>query len=99
MPFKHIEILLTIIYLVLFCSCALPPVEYQYTEIFPEGWRSISIVAMNNNKEVKPLDTKRFAERLNGFSAGKNILTQETITNLQSLSVPAKSATIIELVK
>jgi hypothetical protein len=52
MPFKHIEILLTIIYLLLFCSCALPPVEYKYTEIFPEGWRSISIVAMNNNKEV-----------------------------------------------
>lgn len=57
------------------------------------------MVILNNNEEAKVLDTKRFNERLTGFTGGKNIVTNETITNLQNLSLPAKSATIIELQK
>jgi glycosidase len=57
------------------------------------------MVILNNNKEAKVLDTKRFAESMNGYHTGKNVLTQEMITNLQSLAVPAKSATVIELGK
>lgn len=57
------------------------------------------MVILNNNEEAKTLETKRFNERLNGFSSGKNVVTSETLTNLQNLSLPAKSATIVELQK
>ncbi len=57
------------------------------------------MVVLNNNNEPKTLDTKRFNERLTGYSNGKNIVTNESVINLQSLSLPAKSATIIELQK
>jgi len=57
------------------------------------------MVILNNNNEPKTLDTKRFSERLNGYTSGKNIVTQESVTNLQSISLPAKSATILELNK
>jgi glycosidase len=57
------------------------------------------MVILNNNQEAKTLDTKRFNERLTGFSSGKNVVTNETLSTLQNLSLPAKSATIIELQK
>jgi glycosidase len=57
------------------------------------------MVVLNNNAESKTLDTKRFNERLTGFTRGKNIVTSESVTNLQQLPLPAKSATIIELQK
>jgi glycosidase len=57
------------------------------------------MVVLNNNSEAKTLDTKRFSERLTGFSSGKNIVTNESVSNLQNISLPAKSATIIELQK
>lgn len=57
------------------------------------------MVVLNNNSEEKMLDTKRFNERLTGFTSGKNIVTNETVSNLQNLTLPAKSATILELNK
>jgi glycosidase len=57
------------------------------------------MVILNNNSEAKTLETKRFTERLTGFTSGKNIVTNETVTNLQNISLPAKSATILELRK
>ncbi len=57
------------------------------------------MVILNNTNEAKTLDTKRFNERLTGYSSGKNIITNESLTTLQSLSLPAKSATILELQK
>ena len=57
------------------------------------------MVVLNNNEEPKTLDTKRFQERLSGFSSGKNVVNNESITNLQNISLTAKSATILELQK
>lgn len=57
------------------------------------------MVILNNSNELKTLNTNRFNERLNGFSGGKNIVTGESLPNLQSISLPAKSATILELIK
>lgn len=65
--------------------------------IFPISDSESVMVVLNNNSEPKTLDTKRFNERLTGFSSGKNIVTNESVSNLQNLSLPAKSATIIEL--
>jgi glycosidase len=57
------------------------------------------MVILNNNNEQKTLETKRFNERLIGFTRGKNVVTQEPIQDLKLLTLPAKSATIVELEK
>jgi neopullulanase len=57
------------------------------------------MVVLNNSEEEKTLNSKRFTERMLGFSSGKNVITNANITNLQQLTIPAKAATIIELKK
>src|SRR5690606_13455120 len=57
------------------------------------------IVILNNNATEKTLSTKRFTERLTGFTSAENIVTQQSVTNLQQLTLPGKSATILELKK
>lgn len=57
------------------------------------------MVILNNNNEEKTLTTQRFSERLQGFNSGQNIVTKQSVTNLQSIVLPAKSATILELKK
>lgn len=58
------------------------------------------VVFMNNNRkgDIK-LDTARFAEVMRGFSKGKNIMTGASISDLSSITVPQKSAIVIELTK
>ena len=50
------------------------------------------------NKNVKPtfLNTERFYERLDGFTTGKDVLTDKEF-KLDELVVPARSALILEL--
>jgi|APTNR8051073442_1049403.scaffolds.fasta_scaffold00003_129 glycosidase len=74
------------------------PFENEYV-YFRYNESETVMVILNNNKEAKTLDTKRFTERLTGYTSGKNIVTNETVTNLQNISLPAKSATILELKK
>jgi neopullulanase len=57
------------------------------------------MVVLNQNKEAKTLDTKRFAERMNGFTFGTNVLTDETLRSLDNISVPAMGSVVIELKK
>lgn len=57
------------------------------------------MVILNNNAEEKTLTTQRFTERLQGFNSAENIVTKKSVTNLQSIVLPAKSATILELKK
>ena len=47
---KQVGVLLTIAFIVLCCSCSPPkPIEYEYTELFPDGWKPVGI---NNKGEV-----------------------------------------------
>lgn len=55
------------------------------------------MVILNNNPEEKTLSGKRFAERLQGFNSAENIVSKQSVTNLQTFTLPAKSATILEL--
>jgi glycosidase len=57
------------------------------------------MVIMNQNKADKNLDTKRFMENMQGYSSAKNILTEEFISDLKSLKIPANTITILELRK
>ncbi len=65
-------------------------VYFRYTE------DDCVMVILNKNKKPTFIDTDRFAERLMGFSKGKDVLTGKAL-NLNDLVVPARSATILEL--
>lgn len=57
------------------------------------------MVILNNNAEEKTLNTGRFSERLQGFNSAENIVTKQSVSNLQTIVLPGKSATILELKK
>ncbi len=57
------------------------------------------MVVLSQNEQDKTLVTRRFVEIMNGFTKGKNILTDANITDLSQFKVPAMSVQVIELMK
>lgn len=57
------------------------------------------MVASNATDKAASLPTARFAERMSGFSKARNVLTGETISDLKTLQLPAKTAVVLELLK
>lgn len=55
------------------------------------------MVIISTSATDKTLDTKRYAERMNGFSKAKDVVTGTVLSNLSTMHIPAKSATILEL--
>jgi len=55
------------------------------------------MVVMNNSEENRMLDRARFAEILDQFKSGENVLTSRTINLSDDFSVDAKSTVILEL--
>mgnify|MGYP003631082955 FL=1 len=55
------------------------------------------MVVMNNSEENRMLDRARFAEILDQFKSGENVLTSRTIDLSDDFSVDAKSTVILEL--
>ncbi|AEI51465.1 glycoside hydrolase family 13 protein [Runella slithyformis] len=55
------------------------------------------MVVMNTNAEAATLETARFAERMAGFTAAKNVLTDESLPSLTTLRIPAMTAWVLEL--
>ncbi|MEQ8577294.1 MAG: glycoside hydrolase family 13 protein [Balneola sp.] len=55
------------------------------------------MVVMNNSEENRMLDRARFAEILDQFKSGENVLTSRTIDLSDDFSVGAKSTVILEL--
>lgn len=55
------------------------------------------MVILNGDDKPKSIRTRRFAERMNGFGTGLDILTGESLTDLGVIDVPAKGARVIEL--
>ncbi|MFT4031999.1 MAG: glycoside hydrolase family 13 protein [Siphonobacter sp.] len=55
------------------------------------------LVAINSNKKEVSLPTDRFQERMKGFSGAKNIVTNDKLTSLKSIYLPAQSSLILEL--
>jgi neopullulanase len=56
-----------------------------------------AMIVMSQNKEDKTIDMQRFAENLKGFANAKNVLSDETITDLKSLKIKANSFNLFEL--
>ncbi|KAB1231132.1 glycoside hydrolase family 13 protein [Chryseobacterium viscerum] len=57
------------------------------------------MVVVNNNEKDHTLDLKRFAESLNGFTKGKEVISGKEISLQNSMNIPAKTPLIIELEK
>lgn len=68
---------------------------YSYFRYNDEG---TVMVHINGADESKTINMKRFAERTDGFTGWRNVLTGETGTLEDTLTLPPTSTTIFELV-
>lgn len=57
------------------------------------------MVIVNSHDTAQKLDTKRYAERMKGFSNAENVLTQEKINDLGLINIPPKTTLILSLKK
>ncbi|QYJ68663.1 glycoside hydrolase family 13 protein [Flavobacterium litorale] len=55
------------------------------------------MVLLNNSTQPQTVTTSRFAENLKGYTKGKNILNNKTIPITNAISIPPKSAIVLEL--
>jgi neopullulanase len=74
------------------------PVQGVYVYFRQDAQKTVMVI-MNQNTEEKAVETKRFAENMVGFTKAKNVLTDASLTNINSISVPAMSIQVIELMK
>ena len=72
------------------------PSDGIYT-YFRYNGKSTVMVVMNNNEEQKIHETGRYSEILRNFKSGREIISGNPVTDLSKLTIPAKSALIIEL--
>lgn len=72
------------------------PSDGIYTYFRYDNKNSVMVV-MNNADSAQTIETKRYDEVLKNFKTGKEIISGNTITDLSRLTLPAKSALIIEL--
>jgi len=69
-------------------------VYFRYT-----AQKSVMVAVNKNEHEMKALDHKKFEESLDGYTFGRNVITGELINYLDAITIPPKSAVIIELKK
>lgn len=55
------------------------------------------MVLINNDSESKVIQSNLYGEMLNGFSSGIDIITDQTVTDLGSITISPRTAIIIEL--
>ncbi len=58
-----------------------------------------AMIVMNSNDKEENLETVRFNERTTGFSKAVNVLTDEQLTGIGTLKIPAKTTFVFELKK
>ncbi|HKI46662.1 MAG TPA: glycoside hydrolase family 13 protein [Balneolales bacterium] len=68
-------------------------VYFRYTD------RQCVMVALNGAGHDQTFSTDRYQERMNGYHSAVDVISGEKITDLNELSVPAKSALVLELRK
>ena len=57
------------------------------------------MVIMNNADEKRTISTKRFAENIQNYTSGKEVMTNQQINLSNEISIDAKSVLILELKK
>jgi glycosidase len=58
---------------------------------------SVMVVLNNSDKETRTITRDRYAEAMNGFTNGREIITGTEINDLTSFKIAPKTAMIIEL--
>ena len=74
------------------------PQNGTYVYFRYDAGKTVMVATNNTDKDIS-LDSDRFSERMNGFTSAKNVLTDEKLTDLKSLKLPAKTALVLELGK
>ncbi|GAB3922394.1 glycoside hydrolase family 13 protein [Larkinella terrae] len=72
------------------------PQNGTYVYFRYNGSKTVLVATNSLDREVT-LETARFSERLSGFSKARNVLTDESINNLTTLKLPAKTVVVLEL--
>lgn len=57
------------------------------------------MIATNTMDKAMNLNTVRFVERMKGFTRARNVITNETISNISSINLLPKTAVVLELMK
>jgi neopullulanase len=66
---------------------------------FRQDEQKTVMVIMNQNAEQSTVATKRFAENIAAFTKGKNVLTDAVLSDIGSITAPAMSIQVVELMK
>jgi glycosidase len=72
------------------------PQDGTYVYFRYDDKKTIMVATNTTDKDVN-LDTSRFVERMKGFTKARNILTDQTLSDLTLIKLPAKTATVLEL--
>src|SRR5260221_654811 len=72
------------------------PQDNIYVYFRTLGNETVMVIMNGNTKEMK-LITNRFAESMKGKATAKNIVTDESIQNLNEIAIPAMTTLILEL--
>jgi neopullulanase len=75
------------------------PEENCYVYFRYNAEKTIMVILNNHETAVRRLDARRFAERMNGFRSGHEVISGRNLSDLSVIEVPPKSAMIIELIK
>ncbi len=63
-----------------------------------DAQKTVMVIYNGNDKEAN-LSTADFKERMAGFNSALNVISNETIINLNQMDIPAKTAVVLELRK
>jgi glycosidase len=74
------------------------PADGVYVYFRYDDTKTVMVVLNTSGKEVN-LDTRRFEERMKGFSKGKEIGTNTVISDISSLKVAKNSPLVLELLR
>jgi len=74
------------------------PVDGMYTYFRYDNAQTVMVVLNTANKDMS-LNTKRFAERMEGFTTARNVATGATISDFSTLQIPKNSPLVLELLR
>ncbi len=74
------------------------PHEDVYTYFRYDDSKTVMIL-INSGNSARTVDTARFAERLQGFSKAKNVISGEVLTDLSKLKLEQNSPLVLELIR
>jgi glycosidase len=57
------------------------------------------MIIYNGEEKEQTMPTERYNERMTGFTRATNVITSETLNSIASITIPAKTALVLELKK